>query len=609
MSRSPSSYFNKPGSPQSISFRPLDKGMFRDLPPNAVPYGGFWTVQGYIARRRGLFRRPGFSTILQGAAVTYPPVKAVISYYQANGSFKLAVLDSKFLYEAGPSSLTRIPWKYDTGTVTVSGTAVTGVSTVWGSNSLFAGDVIVLDPAGIGSGPEEIVVTSFGSDTTLTLATAPAGTYGAGTAYEIHRAFNAQYPYELDWSIVPSGGENYLVITDFTRPPYAWDGATFGAFDAGINFVPRCTTFFGDRAWFGGPLEGNDFRHRLIWSRTLDRKNFTIPTTATQMNLDMPYNDGYMHRVLGLGGLLVQYHTDAVYVGRPTNFGDALPYSFEKLDTGGVGLVGSRAVVPWIDGHFVVGQDDIYWIGANMSIQGIGSPVISETLERCEFPFRIWAAADPVNERIVFGFPTVNEDITNHWSFNTKTQGWSFDQVPSTMISGAVLQFDTTWNSIPDEHWDDSADVPWDSFVSEGAPKKLFTGFADGTIGEQSRPQTQDFATEPITSVFETGELDMELPDKNKIFLRASVKIEQELTERLRFRVSGSKDGGISWRDVGFIVIQPNQREGFVTFKFTGSTCKFRFESQSAVPSYTVSEFVIRAKARDLEFRYAGSSA
>ena len=107
--------------------------------------------------------------------------------------------------------------KYSTGTVAVSGTAVTGTTTAWQTNRCCVGNRIGFgstDPTAITTWYE---ISAIGSDTGITLATS-AGTVTAGTAYVIEdlRA------YMLTTSVTTSNGGLYVVKglnrTHFTGP-------------------------------------------------------------------------------------------------------------------------------------------------------------------------------------------------------------------------------------------------------------------------------------------------------------------------------------------------------------------------------------------------------
>lgn len=572
--------------------------MIRNISPTLIPAGGVYTAKEFFVNEEGPKRRGGTVALFGGATVDYPPVRSVISFRKTDGTLQVMVLDSKFLYVGGASSLTGKYLTVDSGTIACSGTTVTGSGTDF-TDDINEGDIIVLDADGSGDGPEEAEIASIGGGTSLTVDAAPTGTYAAGTDYEIRKAFGAADPYRVDWTLA----RNKLVFTDFARRPLSWDGSQFDYLTGttNVDFIPRCTLFHADRLFFGGELNsGTDYRQGLTWSITTDITDFTLPTTSTQMRLDLPYNSGYIHRLTSLGPLLVQYHTDAIYVGRPTSFGNSLPFAFDKVETGGIGLVGPRAVYSWIEGNFFVGQDDIYFMNLNGGLERIGSPVVKETIGAVTNYAGVYVTSDPVRERIVFGFPDQGDEITKQWSFSYKANAWSYNELPATFLANEEVVFDTTWESITDTGWNSTLDVSWDEYSSEGSPRKFYFGYT-GQVFNQSDSVTVDADSTTIQARIETGDYDFDVPDTRKTFTRMSVKIDRELTSDLTFTVTGSVDEGREWKSLGTLTIEAGEDEGIINFLLTGAAARFRLATQSQVVAYIIEEIVLRVRTRDIE--------
>lgn len=154
--------------------------------------------------------------------------------------------------------------KYTTGTVAVSGTAVTGLGTTWSASGLAVGSRIGFgstDPSAISTWYE---ISAIGSDTSITL-TGSAGTISSGTPYVI---------------------EDLRCVTATTNATaangglYLTKGLSFDIFTVGGTTVPAATTADNIRAvyWLksaatevnttanGAPIEDKvDWQTQYVW--------------------------------------------------------------------------------------------------------------------------------------------------------------------------------------------------------------------------------------------------------------------------------------------------------------------------------------------------------
>jgi hypothetical protein len=124
-----------------------------------------------------------------------------------------------------------------------------------------------------------------------------------------------------------------------------------------------------------------------------------------------------------------------------------------------------------------------------------------------------------------------------------------------------------------------------------------------------------DAATDPGTTligcVLETGDLDLNFPDRDKTFTRLTVRLQDRPTSDVVFNVYGRNDGHTTatdnldgWSSYGQITITTADKEGKVNFRLTGSTCRFRITSESNVASYIISEVGLRVKGRGIEVSF-----
>lgn len=580
-----------PTAPANIPHRPLNKGMILNAPSNMLPEGAVLRAKNMIVGEAGPLRRPGTSQFAGGASVYFPPVRNLILLTLTSGTQQIIVVDRRIMYTVTSGTLTSKTWDYDSGLVNLSTALLTvsGLSlTNWTNANLKAGDILVVGSTGEGN-LERLVVRSI-DDTNLLQIDTLASYAHTNTEYDIWRAFGASNPYLVSWAVA----SNKVIFADSSRPPYAYDGSTFGALDASLDFKPTCVEFFKDRLWFGRIQEGsNDHRQRIIWSTVTDITDLD----PTGRYLDLPYQQGAVQRLVGLGEFLIAYFEDAIYFGRETNIsGDTLPVAFERLETGGIGLVGMAAITPFLDGHFFIGQDDIYFLSPS-GFQRIGTPIVKESIETCENLWAAYATVDAARSRIIFGFPSEGEEMTRLWSFDYKAKAWSYDEINCTAITGLSSKEVVTWDSLSGT-WDDPDYDTWDS-AQTGASKKFFIG-QDGKVFIFSEGTT-DADTVPISAEIITPDFDDRLPDTKKTTTRLSVKIDRVLSSNLVFAVSWSTDRGRTWNSAGNLTISAGDDEGYVNFLATGSTVRFRLVSTSQVNSYRIMELVRRSRGRGLE--------
>lgn len=595
------SAFRPPAGPRIFPFRPLNKGIHREITPTEYEPGMVYTAANYVVGQRGLQRAHGRSQEFGGNVVSYPPVRGYDVFFSAVGTQVAVLWDEKFLYSASASTFTPKYWSYAVGTAKTSGTFIVASATsnfTNPANYIAAGDIVSISA---GASLEILEVASVVSSHVLLSTTTPAFTHPAGRAYEVRRAFGAYPPLYVDTTVV----DNKLVVADGTRPLMAYDGSDFTIYDASLTFLPTCVAFHVDRLWVGRPnISTTDFRHRIMWTTTLDKTDFG--TVGTDQFVDRPYAPGALKRLVGMGPYLVAYFDDAIDIGRPSNIaGDVLPLAWDRLQTGGVGLVGPKAVTKWLDGHFFVGQDDIYYLGLQGGIERIGTPVISATIDACQHLDGVWVVPDVTNTRIVFGFPESTEVMTKLWSFDYKAKAWSYTERSATalgFIQSASLTNDdlsTVVSTI------DSLTAIFPTIASMGssaADRRFVYGTYDGYTFKLDAG-----VAEAISCVLETGDLDLGEPDRVKSAYRTSLRIDRVLSSDLVYTVQGSTNEGVSWRTLGSITIPAGRDEGFCNFQLTGSTLRLRFSSSSSVPAYFVVEYTMKIKGRGIESFFGGS--
>lgn len=427
-----------PSRLKNIAVRPPNKGMFCHLPAQAIPKEACLVAKNIHFTPGGARRRPEWTEDAANGTISYTRIDGIGVIWDTSGDQDAFVIDDKFFYivGGGDEGFTGKYWTYTSGTASATNTDVTGIGTAWNTSSIQVGDVIVLDANGSGAGPEAVTIAAINSTNSITANTTFTTTYTTAD-YEIRRAFAAG---PVDWAV----GLNEVLFADGQRELYYYDPDS----DAFANYTsdgyaPSTVAYWRKRVWIGRTQEsGNDYRYRVRWSGVSNTQSFT-----TSDYIDLPYTVGLIRKILPMGNLLYVYFSDAIYIGRPSN--STYPVEFQRVETGGIGLIGTRAITPWFDGHFFVGQDDVYYI-SQAGLDRIGTPVVSKTIELCQYPDYIYAAPDPKNSRIVFGFPEDQQEITKHWSYFYKTKSWSYDDIECDSLGYAEFVESITWANIMD---------------------------------------------------------------------------------------------------------------------------------------------------------------
>ena len=432
-----------------------------------------------------------------------------------------------------------VAWSYSTGTISVSGTAITGSGTQFVTGDVHEGDIVVL-----GDGSEGVIATVTDLDSlVLEAATLEDDT---GLSYVIYR---------------PS-----------------------------IPFVPDCVAFFMDRIWVASTYDTADGykRQRIRWSDLADTSDFSTTTNY----IDLPYLSGPIIRLVPMGDRLVVYFTDGIFVGIPTNY-PTLPLRFERVETGGIGLVGQKAIVPWVGGHFFVGNDGIYWLAyGSAAIEQVGIRIFNDALAAVSDPSYIIAIADSKNKSIVFGFPGASETIEKLWYFHVIHKSWSSTAIMTECL--AVLRYikSATWDALTGT-WDtlDATYPTWNSFGASIESEALV--FADnGSLWIENALADSDYGTDPIPVLLETGDIDFDAPDINKVVTRFGIRIARQVgsDNAVDFIVRGSTNKGRTWKNLGTLHIPAGEDEGKTDFSMTDSIIRFRITSTTISSGYEIIE-------------------
>jgi hypothetical protein len=583
-----------------LQIRPLTKGMFRAKSTQLIEQGAFYTLENYLSTDQGIKNRGGYTVYGELSATDYPPIQDMFNMWFTTGQKETFIFDSKFLYSVGSGSFTRIEYAYSTGTIAVSGTTVTGSGTTWNdANYIYEGDVIVLDANGSGDGPEEVVISTVGGTTSLTLASTPTGTYGAGTDYKIVRAFYLEEYQNIDFDTFT----NALYFTDSYHPLYKYDGSSISLIASGA-YICRCCCYFGGRLWAGNIYDvsgGTTHKQMIRWS--------SVGAEDLDNYLNLPYMSDELLRIIPLGNYLILYFENSIWMGRPTNIaGDNLPYAFEQIPTNDVGLIGMKAVTQFTDAHVFVGQDDVYVLGINGSLQRIGSQVFDDMLSGTTYYHNIYVSSDLNNKNVVIGIPNdTGSQFEKIWRYNYTTNAWSYDVYPGTFLSNNNLTTIVTIDDLSGNIEDLVGTI--DSLSGTRIGMSLWTG-KSGYLVQFANESLLDEETNVVRATFITGDIDLDSMETDKTWMDCTIKLRDNYIQddatmdsvHIRMYVSGDK--GATWKDLGEVVIREGYNECRLNYQFTANSVRFKgvLTSDGSTNTYTIEEMTFRVKGRGISY-------
>lgn len=586
----------------NVAERPLDRGIIRDVTANQMPIGSVWTAENFMVGLKGLTRRPGITALYPTTVeVPYPPLMDIITLWQTDGSRSTILVDTKFIYTFSSGGVIPHYDTYAAGSCLYSNGYLYAKGVAhWPNSNIKSGDMVILYS---GVANEVVAVKTWVSSTALLLSGALTGLYHSASAYAIRKAFHLNgVDRFVDWTISFEGTTNKIIFADGSRTLRAYDGSTFGPFDTAATYIPQCVLYNDNRLFMADVTENSlNYAQRIRWSTRLNHKTFS----ALQFN-DLPYSSDRIVRLMPLGDMVVAFLKSSIWYGRKTSVADdSLPYDWKLYESGGIGLVGVKAVASYLDSLFFVGKNGIYTISLSSGLQPLSSKAVSDEIAKCTRLWKVWAANDTANNRIVFGFPQDTDDMVKLWSYNYVTQSWSYDLLGSgaTCLSRQPILEVVTYDSVPGGITytaPGAYGVPYNEISGAIAEDKLWLG-SEGLLKYYTLAAAEDYGPQAIQATIETRDMDFTLHDDDKTVLRWTIHLSEVTRTSLRFFIYGSNNGGYTWRNLGSLYVRAGTAEGKADFKITGSILRFKLvHSQNIVP-FTISEFGYKIIVRGTE--------
>ena len=113
---------------------------------------------------------------------------------------------------------------------------------------------------------------------------------------------------------------------------------------------------------------------------------------------------------------------------------------------------------------------------------------------------------------------------------------------------------------------------------------------------------TIDLGEGPVTILLETGGFDFNMPERYKTYYKMTVRVRFAALYELKFHLQASNNSGVTWYDLGDIIIPAGGKEGRCNFLHTGSAARFRLTSDSPTTPYTLGEMTLDVRTRGRQF-------
>lgn len=199
---------------------------------------------------------------------------------------------------------------YQTGTISISGTAVTGVGTAWEAN-VKAGDFIKAGTTNINTGATWYEVAAVIDDTHLTLT--GVGTTVSGSAYAVRQTFSGDATnYWFSAPFVDQQLGDVLIATNGEDPMIYWNGS------GQVKFIPAGNVNYTFTVTSANATAG------AVYSN--NGQNFTVVETISSSTVLMANGIGFadvsgtLTKVSGTGDSTITFTSATFITGLPTGF-------------------------------------------------------------------------------------------------------------------------------------------------------------------------------------------------------------------------------------------------------------------------------------------------
>lgn len=546
---------------------------------------------------------------------------------------------------------------------TVSGlagtTAITGTDTTFSSQQIQSGDIIIVDPSGAATEYTIDVITGATSLTVLESMSADFTDVDFIVRRLLYPAPEWQITVErLDRILYICTGTRPLLGYNIDTPERVIP------IDVERSFVPKTILVFNDRLWCGNVFIPTDFpantvpdrwyTNRVCWSLIVNESGYT-PTTvgAVDINPLRNFNDlievgGEISALAILGAYMAVLFEFGIHYGRQTQVpGDILPLAFDSVPSGRRGVLQPGAVTTTKNGLFYVSTDNVYYLGVNLQVQPVADSVDPALFRPQILNTRYKINTFSESDGIIIGCGYNEDSYDEFWVFNLHTKAWTrfeyacayfnvftigsrlvYSDYPDGQIYGVEppgVNDDALGNVLPESPVlgtqvplqplpDGPTDLPQYELTTYTDQNAIYAGESSeqtndrfyATVGpyitvmETGAETDQNSA--PIYGLIETGDFDFGRPDQNKTVYKIAMRLYETALVDINYHIEGSLDSGVTWWDIGNLILYSGGKEGKANFQFTGSAPRFRLTTNSVSPAYEIIEVTLDVKGRGKQF-------
>lgn len=573
-------------------------------------------------------------TYADGAGIAHTPgyAQLALRFRIIDGSDRAVVLRS-YVTTSGPIGVQTVLDEF-----TVPATAVVGTwYTVYARAGFFSEEYILTElgvqvESGLSAGQSIEIEYLTSEPSTYQAVSAEIESFDATHLYGSFGLFNT-FSYSVQHRFVSSLGVGFI---DFTRTPsyllltdntadglIKFDGSVITPFAPHANALDpdpdyllgaKSVLYFAGRVWLGGTIEdGSDGGRFIRWSSLTDLTEFAVS--------DYVLFNQETSNVLKLSvveDVPVVYLENAIYSGYPSSL-SGLPFAFIKVESGTISTISPRAIANAAGGQFFVGADNIYFLSSGrqgtsqtLSVEAVGTSILNESVRLMRNAMKTQAIFDRSRETVMFAFTmSTSPTISRTFLLNLRTKAWSYVEAPSSFFNTYALlptAASTTWADMDAIAWDEVEGVSWSEYDTDVSASNLCVVDVNGVVYAAQPTQTDDslvqgtpgeIALTPIQTEFDSGDIDFDAPDADKVYTRVALHIEDQKnttrTLNAEYAVALSGDKGRTWSEKGVIVIEPNVDSDEAHFRFRDDAARLRLVA-SRTPPLVVSGIMLRVR-------------
>lgn len=503
-----------------------NKGLYLGQDEVTIPAGGLVDGNNFRVRYGKLSSfNIGYEKFV--ALALNGPVTLMDLLLFSDGSFQLVggTLTDLYLYNVGATRFDYLSPRYETGTASTVGTAVTGVGTLWnttanGRVNAVAGDQISFGTTGVvNPAATWFTILTVNSDTSLTLSTNP-GNLGANP-YTLRQRFNSgnlnnywRSEFFPRADAASHGGaikDRWYATNGGADYPVVWDGIATQVVRLGaIGFKAKEVIRFKNMLIWLNFNEDSGAQKPFSFKNSDAGKPETFVGGIAGEFVAAPRNNAILGRAQ-IGDDLVIYTNDQIVMCTFVQAPDLFAF---RTAVNGMGAVAGRLIADFPDGHHFVGRDSLY-VFNGVTAQSIDMHIWRDIIRRqdqnrIKYGFAIF---DEENADLIWAMPLAADSPGSegpktaypmHYLEGDPQRNpnhpYSKRDFPFTVAGYYVAGSAVTWNQLT-AAWN-TYSFAWGDRTLAGAFPLVLVGAFDGNVYKLNTQNTANAAAIPSYVTF-----------------------------------------------------------------------------------------------------------